>query len=53
MKGQTQAVTAVMITGVVIGAVASAYVWGVPLVEKRQSQADLQQIESKAVSLRD
>jgi len=53
MKGQTQAVTAVMITGVVIGAVASAYVWGVPLVEKRQSQSDLQQVESKAVSLRD
>ena len=51
MKGQTQAVTAVLITGVIVGAVASAYVWGVPLVEKRQSQAELQQVESDAMAL--
>jgi hypothetical protein len=51
MKGQTQAVTAILITGVIIGAVASAYIWGVPLVEKRQSQAELQQVESDAEDL--
>lgn len=53
MKGQTQAVTAVLITGVIVGGVASAYVWGVPLIEKRQSQSELQSVESTAVQLRD
>ncbi len=52
MKGQTQAVTAVMITGIMIGTVASVYVWGTPLLEKRESQAQLNQVESDVVSLR-
>ncbi|MFB6099774.1 MAG: hypothetical protein ABEK16_00740 [Candidatus Nanohalobium sp.] len=51
MKGQTQAVTAVMITGVIIGGIASAYVWGVPLVEKRQAQAELDSVESSVLEL--
>ena len=51
MKGQTQAVTAVMITGIVVATVTTAYVWGSPLVEKRQGQADLQNIESKALDI--
>jgi hypothetical protein len=51
MKGQTEAVTAIMITGVVVGAVASAYVWGAPLVDKRQSQAELENVESNVMSL--
>jgi hypothetical protein len=51
MKGQTQAVTAVMITGVVVGGIASAYVWGVPLIDKRQGQSELRSLESSIVDL--
>mgnify|MGYP006914273335 CR=1 FL=1 len=51
VKGQTQAVTAVMITGILIGTVAAVYVWGTPLLEKRQSQAELNQVENDVVSL--
>jgi len=51
MKGQTQAVTAVLTTGVIVGAVASAYVWGIPLIEKRQGQAELNSLESSVKGL--
>jgi len=51
MKGQTQAVTAVMVTGIVVGAVTSAYVWGAPIVEKRQGQANIMQTESTVLDL--
>lgn len=51
MKGQTPAVTAVLITTVIVGSVATAYVWGTPLLEKRQGQADLQGVENDAVQL--
>ncbi len=53
MKGQTQAVTAVMITGIMIGTIAAVYVWGTPLLEKRESQAALGQVESDVLSLKD
>lgn len=53
MKGQTQAVTATLVTTVIIGSVATAYVWGVPLLEKRQGQADLQKVEESALSTYD
>lgn len=51
MKGQTPAITAVLITTVIVGSVATAYVWGTPLLEKRQGQADLQTVESNTVQL--
>ena len=51
MKGQTQAVTATLVTTVIIGSVATAYVWGVPLLEKRQSQTDLQSVEEDAINI--
>lgn len=51
VKGQTQAVTAVLITGVIVGGVASAYVWGVPLVEKRQAEAEANTLEDKIIKL--
>lgn len=51
MKGQTPAVTAVLITTVIVGSVATAYVWGTPLLEKQQGQADLQSVEKNAVQL--
>lgn len=53
MKGQTQALTAVLITSVTVGAVATAYIWGTPLLQKRQSQAQLQNVEQDALNLRD
>lgn len=46
MQGQTQAVTAVMMTGIIVAGVVSVYVWGVPLVEKRQERAELESLES-------
>lgn len=51
MKGQTPAITAVLITTVIVGSVATAYVWGTPLLEKRQGQADLQSVENNVVQL--
>jgi len=52
MKGQTQAVTAVMITGIMIGTIAAVYVWGTPLLEKRESQAELDQMENSVLGLK-
>lgn len=51
MKGQTPAVTAVLITTVIVGSVATAYVWGTPLLEKQQGQANLQDVENNAIQL--
>lgn len=51
MKGQTPAVTAVLITTVIVGSVATAYIWGTPLLEKRQGQADLQGVEDNVIEL--
>ncbi|MCD6591315.1 MAG: hypothetical protein J7K72_05075 [Candidatus Aenigmarchaeota archaeon] len=35
MKAQTQAVTMIMITGVIIALVGAAYMWGKPMIDKR------------------
>lgn len=51
-KGQTQALTAVLITTVTVGTVATAYVWGTPLLEKRQSKAQLDQLQRNVLDLR-
>jgi len=51
VKGQTQAVTAVLITTVMIGAIATAYVWGGPLLQKGQAEADLDQVENEVRTL--
>lgn len=53
MKGQAQAVTAVLITSVVVGAIATSYTWGVPLLEKQQAQAELQRTEQNSIGLYD
>lgn len=53
MKGQAQAVTAVLITSVVVGAIATSYTWGVPLLEKQQSQAELERTQGNIVNLYD
>ncbi len=52
MKGQTQAVTAVMITGIVMGGIGTAYLWGVPKLEKRQVQQQITSTEEDITNLR-
>lgn len=51
MKGQTQALTAVLITTVTIGAIAAAYTWGTPLLEKHQDQNEIQELEAQVFNL--
>jgi len=41
MKGQTEAVTLVLVTGIIIGLVGTAYLWGAPLIDKRTSTIDV------------
>lgn len=53
MKGQVTAVTAILVTGLTIGAVASVYVWGSPVLEKRESTAAVDNIESQINGLYD
>lgn len=52
MKGQTQAVTAVMITGIMVGTISAVYVWGTPLLEKREGQSQINQIENDVLGLK-
>jgi len=49
--GQTQAVTAVIITGITLSAVSATYIWGTPILEKRQSQQQLVQTEEEVNNL--
>lgn len=49
--GQTQAVTAIIITGITLAAVTATYVWGTPILEKRQSQQQLVQTEQEVQQL--
>ncbi|MFT4892889.1 MAG: hypothetical protein ACI8Z7_000678 [Candidatus Nanohaloarchaea archaeon] len=53
MKGQAQAVTAVLITSVIVGAIATSYTWGVPLLEKQQGQAELERTQQNVLNLYD
>ena len=53
MKGQTTAVTAILVTGLTIGGVASVYVWGSPILEKRQGQATVSNVEGAVNGLYD
>lgn len=41
MKGQQQAVSAILISGILIGVVGSVYFWGVPLIQKNQDVTTL------------
>lgn len=45
MKGQTQAVTAVLISGIVMGGIGTVYLWGVPMLEKREVTQDVANTE--------
>lgn len=51
MKAQTQAVSFVLVTGITLGAITSAYVWGVPLLEKTQSHEQINTAENDLIRL--
>lgn len=46
MKGQQQALSAILISGILIGVVGSVYFWGVPLIEKNKDVTLLESGES-------
>jgi len=50
-KGQTQAVTAVMLTGAIVGSIGVVYNWGSPLLEKRQAEGDVKEVEKDIFQL--
>lgn len=45
MKGQEQAVTAILLSGILIGIVGSVYLWGLPLIQKNKDVSLLQSSE--------
>lgn len=53
MKGQTQAVTATLITSVIIGSIGTVYFWGAPLLEKSDAQSEVNSLESNVEDLYD
>jgi len=46
MKGQQEAMTAILITGILIGVVGSVYFWGLPLIQKNKDISVLENSES-------
>ena len=50
-KGAAEALTAVIMTGVLIGVVGSVYLWGLPLIQKNKDIASLHAAESFMVDL--
>ncbi|MCX6814235.1 MAG: hypothetical protein NTY20_01080 [Candidatus Aenigmarchaeota archaeon] len=52
-KAQTEVITIVLISGIVIGLVGVAYMWGMPLISKRTAVTDFLSAEDFAVKLND
>ncbi len=50
-KGQVEAITLVLITGIVMSLAGAAYFWGKPLIEKRASITDIAAAESFVIQL--
>lgn len=44
-KGQTQLITAVLLTGIMITLVVMAYIWGIPLIEKQKDNVKINNME--------
>lgn len=51
-KGQVQAVTVVLLTGLTIGVASVVYVWGQPILDKRDSEVQLDSVEKNVLDLR-
>lgn len=45
MKGQQEAITAILITGILLGTVTAVYFWGVPIIQKNQDKVILSETE--------
>lgn len=41
LKGQSEALSIILITGIIISMIGAAYLWGAPLIEKRSSVTEL------------
>lgn len=52
-KGQIGAVTVVLLTGLVVGGASIVYVWGEPLLDKRDSGNQLDNVERLVLDVRD
>lgn len=44
MKGQTQIISIILILGISVGLMATAYTWGLPLIQKRQDTAKFEAV---------
>jgi|APHM01.1.fsa_nt_gi hypothetical protein len=51
-RGQAQAITVVLLTGLTVATASVVYVWGQPILDKRQAQNDLDSVEQKTINLR-
>ncbi|WP_414838166.1 hypothetical protein ACK3SF_02080 [Candidatus Nanosalina sp. VS9-1] len=52
-KAQIQAVTVVLLTGLTVGVASVVYVWGEPILDKRESQVGLDSVEQDVLTLRE
>lgn len=52
-KGQIGAVTVVLLTGITVGVASVVYVWGEPLLDKRESGNQLDNVERMVLDIRD
>ena len=51
MKGQTEVLSAVLLSGILIGVVGSVYFWGIPLIQKNKDNALLESSETFMTTL--
>jgi hypothetical protein len=52
-KGQIGAVTVVLLTGITVGVASVVYVWGEPILDKRESGNELDNVELLVLDVRD
>ncbi|MBI4018074.1 MAG: hypothetical protein HY368_00520 [Candidatus Aenigmarchaeota archaeon] len=51
LKGQQQAISAILLSGILIGIVGSIYMWGIPLIQKNKDISLLQSSEQFMLAL--
>ena len=51
-KAQVQAITVVLLTGLTVGVASVVYVWGEPILDKRDAQIGLDAVEQDVLTLR-
>lgn len=50
-KAQVEPLTAVMVTTLIIASVSTVYVWGTPLLDKREAESELTGLENQMIEL--